>query len=186
MSEADRNSTTHCGDVLASFVLSLLHTTDVESMNALIELDLTLTQARALFVLARHGLVAGEAAVSTTTVSTTAVSTTAAPTTAVSTTPMALSTLAEHLGVTPASTGRAVDQLVNRGLIERREDPVDRRIKRVTLTPRGREIAAGPVAAKRRLLDRFVAELDPHQRADLVRVLEPLIARTSGAGHIGN
>lgn len=181
MSEADRNSTTHCGDVLASFVLSLLHTTDVESMNALIELDLTLTQARALFVLARHGLVAGEAAVSTTTVSTTA-----APTTAVSTTPMALSTLAEHLGVTPASTGRAVDQLVNRGLIERREDPVDRRIKRVTLTPRGREIAAGPVAAKRRLLDRFVAELDPHQRADLVRVLEPLIARTSGAGHIGN
>lgn len=181
MSEADRNSTTHCGDVLASFVLSLLHTTDVESMNALIELDLTLTQARALFVLARHGLVAGEAAVSTTTVSTTA-----APTTAVSTTPMALSTLAEHLGVTPASTGRAVDQLVNRGLIERREDPVDRRIKRVTLTPRGREIAAGPVAAKRRLLDRFVAELDPHQRADLVRVLEPLIAHTSGAGRIGN
>jgi len=45
--------------------------------------------------------------------------------------------------VEPITVGRLVDRLEARGLIERRADPTDRRIKRLHLLP-----AAGPIVAK--------------------------------------
>lgn len=45
--------------------------------------------------------------------------------------------LAERIGRSVSATSRLVDQLVRRGLAERREDPGDRRVRRIALTPAG-------------------------------------------------
>ena len=48
-----------------------------------------------------------------------------------------LNNLAEHLGLTPASTSKMVDGLVERGLLERKTSIEDRRRITLTLTPSG-------------------------------------------------
>src|SRR6202795_3265030 len=53
------------------------------------------------------------------------------------------SELAEMLDLQPISLTRLLDRLCESGLIERRADPVDRRAKRLFLTP-----AAGPLLEK--------------------------------------
>jgi MarR family transcriptional regulator for hemolysin len=45
--------------------------------------------------------------------------------------------LASLVGVDPASMGRTIDRLVAMGMVERAEDPTDRRAWKVTLTPAG-------------------------------------------------
>ena len=48
--------------------------------------------------------------------------------------------LAERLGLSLPGASRAVDQLVRRGLLDRREDADDRRCKRLSVTDAGREL----------------------------------------------
>lgn len=50
--------------------------------------------------------------------------------------------LAEHVGVEVPSLVRQIDQLCAAGLIERRDDPADRRAKTLHLTEAGRRQAA--------------------------------------------
>jgi MarR family transcriptional regulator for hemolysin len=50
--------------------------------------------------------------------------------------------LAEHVGVEGPSLVRQLDQLSSAGLVERRDDPDDRRVKTVHLTEAGRAQAA--------------------------------------------
>jgi MarR family transcriptional regulator, transcriptional regulator for hemolysin len=50
--------------------------------------------------------------------------------------------LADHVGVEVPSLVRQVDQLCAAGLMERREDPADRRVKILHLTDEGRRQAA--------------------------------------------
>ncbi|MEV8637693.1 MarR family transcriptional regulator [Streptosporangium sp. NPDC051023] len=51
--------------------------------------------------------------------------------------PPALGELAERVGRSVSATSRLVDALVRRGLADRREDPEDRRLRRITLTESG-------------------------------------------------
>ncbi len=53
--------------------------------------------------------------------------------------PMRSHLLADSLGTTPASITGLVDRLVERGLVRRGNDPQDRRVRVVELTPAGRE-----------------------------------------------
>jgi DNA-binding MarR family transcriptional regulator len=66
-------------------------------------------------------------------------------------------TAALHVGL--ATVTGIVDRLVAQGLVERREDPHDRRIRRVTLTSAGRDLAEAIIMAggehQRRILDRL-------------------------------
>src|SRR3954452_8766488 len=48
--------------------------------------------------------------------------------------------LGEQLGLSMGAMSRAADELVQRGLMDRTEDPIDRRIKRLRLTEQGREL----------------------------------------------
>ncbi len=52
---------------------------------------------------------------------------------------MRLTDLARGAGMAPQSIGELVDQLEDLGLVERRPDPDDRRVKRVWLTDDGRQ-----------------------------------------------
>lgn len=67
--------------------------------------------------------------------------------------------LAESMGVSLATITGIVDRLAAQDLVTRREDPRDRRVRRVELTAAGRglvdDIAAAGTASQRRLLDRL-------------------------------
>jgi DNA-binding MarR family transcriptional regulator len=82
--------------------------------------------------------------------------------------------LAEHLRIAPRSATEVVDDLQERGLVERGPDPVDRRATMVRLTERG--VAAGDAirAAREQEAERFFGKLSEHDRAELTRILRAL------------
>jgi len=92
--------------------------------------------------------------------------------------------LADHLGVEGPSLVRLLDRLVEAGLVERREDPADRRAKIVKLTDEGRRHSE----RASRALDDYRASLLKGASADdieanlrLLRAMEErLAARRAG------
>jgi DNA-binding MarR family transcriptional regulator len=91
--------------------------------------------------------------------------------------------LAHTLGAGLGTVTGIVDRLVAQGLVTRREDPSDRRIRRVELTEAGRrmteELADAGLANYRRLLDRL--DLDTLRRLeDVMRKLRTAAAELYG------
>ncbi len=84
--------------------------------------------------------------------------------------PVAMGALAETLVCDASSATWLVDRLEERGLVERRPHPRDRRVKTVVLTPEGAKTKALLIE---RLLDP-PAELKALDRADLERLRDAL------------
>ena len=82
--------------------------------------------------------------------------------------------LAERLRIAPRSATEVVDDLQDRGLVERHPDPDDRRATLVALTDHGRETGAGIKSARAAASERVFASLDPADRATLSRILRKL------------
>ncbi len=83
--------------------------------------------------------------------------------------------LADELGVEGPSLVRLLDRLVGDGLVERREDPADRRAKLVTLTDEGRrhsERAAKALDAYRAALLEGAGPNDIQATLRLLRALQ--------------
>ncbi|PRZ42593.1 DNA-binding MarR family transcriptional regulator [Antricoccus suffuscus] len=91
--------------------------------------------------------------------------------------PLPINELATRLRLSVAATGRNVDQLVNQGLVDRQEDPRDRRIKRVSLTPQGRAQVAHAHTIKRASMSAFLDRLEPEDHERLLAALAPIQAR---------
>jgi len=89
--------------------------------------------------------------------------------------------IAEHVGLSVAAAGRAVDALMRPGLVERHADADDRRVRRVVLTPAGRAMVEELAEARRADLRQFVDELDAHERRRLDDALTPIVAARAGA-----
>ena len=87
---------------------------------------------------------------------------------------MRLTHLSEHLRIAPRSTTEVVDALEERGLVERRTDPTDRRATLVTLTERGATVGRDIREAASAEADRSFAALDPEDRRTLARILRTL------------
>jgi DNA-binding MarR family transcriptional regulator len=83
--------------------------------------------------------------------------------------------IAERLQVSLASVSRAVDGLVRSRLVRRIEDPDDRRVRRLSITDKGRRLAGEIVAARLADLEAFAADLSPAQRRKLDAALEAVL-----------
>ena len=79
--------------------------------------------------------------------------------------------LATHLRITPRSATEVVDALVDRGLVERRADPADRRATQVAPTDDGVELGRAVRSTRAAEADRVFATLDDADRAELARLL---------------
>jgi len=75
--------------------------------------------------------------------------------------------IGEKLGVSSAAASQAIDRLVQLGLIERTEDPDDRRMKRLALTPKGRDLTGQCVSARILWLDEIITVLTPEEQQRL-------------------
>jgi DNA-binding MarR family transcriptional regulator len=140
-------STEELTDGLFGFLTYLVKSAEVDVFRVAAELDLSLSQIRALFILSHAER------------------------------ELALTELAPELALSVAATGRAIDVLVRHGLVSRREDMADRRIKRIVLTDAGRVKIARLNAARREGLRQFVSTLSEEERGRFHGALAPVLAR---------
>jgi len=125
----------------------LMRTANVGTFNTIAELDLSFTQLKALVALEAEGE------------------------------ERSVKALAELLGVSLPAMSRAVDGLFERGLVDRREDPVDRRVRQVRLTDAGRQVPQALNEARLSALQGLMSSLDDEQAAALARALELILSR---------
>jgi DNA-binding MarR family transcriptional regulator len=85
--------------------------------------------------------------------------------------------LGEGLGLSLAAMSRAAEELVQRGLVGRTEDPSDRRIKRLRLTDEGHALVQKMRELRMAGFEQFVATLNAKERTQLAKALEPILAR---------
>lgn len=85
--------------------------------------------------------------------------------------------LAEELGISAASASRAADGLVRKKLATRVEDPDDRRVRRLALTAKGRELADRIISARLAGLEDFADSLSVEERQKLEAALDALLKR---------
>jgi DNA-binding MarR family transcriptional regulator len=85
--------------------------------------------------------------------------------------------LSDELGISAASASRAADGLVRKKLATRIEDPNDRRVRRLTLTAKGRDLADRIISARVAGLEEFTDSLEPSERNKLEAALDALLQR---------
>lgn len=87
---------------------------------------------------------------------------------------MRLSELTDHLHIAARSTTEVVDALQDRGLIERKQDPNDRRATLVAVTGEGTRVGNAIQAGRDAETEAFFGVLDDADRTHLVRILNKL------------
>jgi DNA-binding MarR family transcriptional regulator len=135
---------------LMRFFVRVMKTDQSDLFRVVAELDLTMPQMRALFVLnaCEDGI--------------------------------PLTELAPRMGLSVAAAGRAVDGLVRGGLVSRTEDPEDRRVKRLALTAAGGAAVVRVAGARREGFRRFAESLGEEQRAALAGGFGAVFAQWDG------
>jgi DNA-binding MarR family transcriptional regulator len=136
---------TRLGEQLFELFRRLTLDPEADHLRAVEELDLTLSQVRAI-----HMLECSDPE------------------------PLPGGQVAERLGISPAATSRALDALVHKGFVARTESPEDRRVRLFAITESGRAAATRLAALKRAQLERFVAGLEPAQRETLSRAFDEI------------
>ncbi|GAA2084079.1 hypothetical protein GCM10009821_26730 [Aeromicrobium halocynthiae] len=131
---------------LELFVQLLMSRVHAQGLDQLVDLDLSLSQARTLFAVAQQAR------------------------------PLPIAEVAAAIGLSPAAAGRTVDSLVRLGALERRESSDDRRVKLVQVTPRGFDFVDAQFEHKRRALRDVADRLSPSDAERLDEVLGHILA----------
>jgi DNA-binding MarR family transcriptional regulator len=85
-----------------------------------------------------------------------------------------ISHLGEHMDISAAAASQLVDRLVQHGLLERTEDPNDRRAKMLALTPKSLELIETSLVARTRWVDELVVAINPDDYAEVETTLSKL------------
>ena len=88
--------------------------------------------------------------------------------------------LAEHLHIAPRSATEVVDDLQERGLVERAPDPADRRRNIISLTAAGKRQLRRLDKRLAEAQDELMAPLSPGERQQLTELLSRLLDHHSG------
>jgi DNA-binding MarR family transcriptional regulator len=83
-----------------------------------------------------------------------------------------MSQISEQFGVTPAAASQLVDKLVQHGLIQREEDPQDRRAKSLNLKDKGKELIQQGIEQRYHWVESLVGQLNADERAKVSEALE--------------
>ncbi len=84
--------------------------------------------------------------------------------------------LADSMQVSLPAMSRAIDGLHERGLVDRQEDPVDRRMKRLRLTESGRAITSSLNETRLATMQEFLTSLSDEEAEALTRALDLILA----------
>ncbi len=85
-----------------------------------------------------------------------------------------MSQVSERFEITPAAASQLVDKLVQSGLIQREEDPHDRRAKLLNLTDKGRDLIQQGIEERYRWVEELAGKLTVEERAQVSDALNIL------------
>jgi DNA-binding MarR family transcriptional regulator len=85
-----------------------------------------------------------------------------------------ISDISQQMGITNAAASQLVERMVRLGLLDRMADPIDRRIKRLALTPEGHALAEKLVVIRRKWMEQFTNSLTSRQRETISDALQVL------------
>jgi len=83
--------------------------------------------------------------------------------------------LGDKLGVTSSAASQMLERLVHQGLIQRLEDPSDRRVKQIILTDKGRQALQESIRARQSWLSELVETLSDSEKETMIAALKLLI-----------
>ena len=86
--------------------------------------------------------------------------------------------IGDDLGVTNAAVSQMIDRMVQHNLIERTEDPDDRRAKRIELTQKGKKVIGECTEARQRWLVTLSDSISDADKKLAAKMLELLIDKT--------
>jgi DNA-binding MarR family transcriptional regulator len=92
-----------------------------------------------------------------------------------------VSEISDSLGITNAATSQMLERLVKQGLIERNEDLNDRRVRQITLTPKGQLLIDEGIKSRVLWLQELTRALNSQEQEAIV---EALILLTEAARKI--
>jgi DNA-binding MarR family transcriptional regulator len=87
-----------------------------------------------------------------------------------------VSQVGEDLGVTNAAASQMIDRLVQQKLLERTEDPHDRRLKQLVLTQKGKDLVDASIEARQSWLEELSRQLTSEQQDRIISALDQLSA----------
>ena len=90
--------------------------------------------------------------------------------------------LGDQLGVTSSAASQLLERLVQQELVQRSEDPSDRRVKQIVLTDKGRQVLQDGIHAREIWLSDLAQALSDGEKEAIIAALNPLIEK---AGHLG-
>ena len=88
--------------------------------------------------------------------------------------PLPVNTIGPKVWLTPGSISVAVDRLVGKGLVSRKDHPDDRRVRRVELTAKGRALITRGFREHASAMETAVGILSKKERLTLLRLLKKL------------
>lgn len=83
--------------------------------------------------------------------------------------------IADRFGVAPRTVTEGLDALEREGLVVRTQDPDDRRVKRLAITPAGEAAVAVTEPLRQRLAHDILSVLDEDERRNLQSTLQKLL-----------
>src|SRR6202521_5768200 len=88
--------------------------------------------------------------------------------------PLPVNTIGPKVWLTPGSISVAVDRLVKKGLVSRKDHPDDRRVRQVELTPKGRALISRGFGEHAAAMEDVANVLSKNERLTLLRLLKKL------------
>jgi MarR family 2-MHQ and catechol resistance regulon transcriptional repressor len=88
--------------------------------------------------------------------------------------PLPVNAIGAKIRLTSGSISIAIDRLVEKGLVERKEDADDRRARIVHLSPQGSKLIDCAFAQHARAMERAASGLSKSERASALRLLKKL------------
>jgi MarR family transcriptional regulator, 2-MHQ and catechol-resistance regulon repressor len=88
--------------------------------------------------------------------------------------PLPVNTVGPKVWLTPGSISVAVDRLVKKGLVSRKDHPRDRRVRQVELTAKGRALITHGFREHAAAMEMAVSVLSENERLTLLRLLKKL------------
>ena len=87
--------------------------------------------------------------------------------------------LGDHLGVTSAAASQMLERLVQQDLIQRDEDPDDRRVKQIIITDKGCQLLEEGLKARQDWLTELVSSLSVAEQEQVSTALSLLISKAN-------
>jgi DNA-binding MarR family transcriptional regulator len=85
--------------------------------------------------------------------------------------------LSEHLGVSNAAASQMLERLVDEGMIQRIENPDDRRMKMITLTDKGSRIIKESISARCGWLEDLSGNFSEEEKEQITSAMELIIRK---------